>query len=87
MWEYRADPPDSFYTASKGSSQRLPNGNTLIADSDNGRAFEVTREGEIVWDFYCPHEIEAGERAAIVRAIRLDPELLDRLEDLNDAAH
>ena len=40
VWEYRASPPESFYTASRGSSQRLPNGNTLICVSDGGRAFE-----------------------------------------------
>jgi hypothetical protein len=75
--DYRADPPESFCTASKGSSQRLANGKTLIADSDNGRAFEVTRSGEIAWEFYCPHEVHPGERAAIVRAIRFEPGLVD----------
>ncbi|MEM1447539.1 MAG: arylsulfotransferase family protein [Planctomycetota bacterium] len=76
VWEYRADPPESFYTLSKGSSQRLPNGNTLIAESDRGRAFEVTREGEVVWDYYCPHELGPRKRAAIVRMIRIDPATL-----------
>lgn len=38
--------------AGMGGAQRLENGNTLITESDNGRAFEVTRAGEIVWDYY-----------------------------------
>jgi hypothetical protein len=80
VWEYRATPPESFYTMSKGSSQRLPNGNTLIADSDNGRAFEVTADGEIVWDWLCPHEVAPGRRAAIVRIIRHDRESLPPLD-------
>lgn len=70
VWEYRASPPESFYTISKGSSQRLENGNTLIADSDAGRAFEVTTDGEIVWEFYCPYKVAPDRRAAIVRMIR-----------------
>ncbi|MCX7013628.1 MAG: hypothetical protein NTW86_13910, partial [Candidatus Sumerlaeota bacterium] len=34
--------------------QRLPNGNTLIAESDAGRIFEVTPGKELVWDYYNP---------------------------------
>ncbi|MCP3981675.1 MAG: hypothetical protein GY716_20435 [bacterium] len=81
VWEYRATPAEAFYTASKGSAQRLPGGTTLIADSDGGRAFEVTPEGEIVWDFFCPHEVEPGQRAAIVRAVRHGRESIDGLLD------
>lgn len=70
VWEYRAERPEEFYTLTKGSAQRLPNGNTLIAESDRGRLFEVTREGEIVWEFRTPHRDERGRRAAVVRAVR-----------------
>jgi hypothetical protein len=70
VWEYRAPEPTDFYTLSKGSNQRLPNGNTLIANSDNGIAFEVTRAGEVVWEFRNPHRDSLGRRAAIVRATR-----------------
>jgi hypothetical protein len=34
-----------------GKHQRLPNGNVLIAESGQGRAFEVTPEGKIVWEY------------------------------------
>lgn len=71
VWTYQADPPEEFYTASKGSAQRLPNGNTLIAESDRGRAFEVTLHGDIVWEFICPHRVTANDRAAMVRMRRL----------------
>ena len=36
------------------SADRLPNGNTLITDTINARAIEVTPEGEIVWEFLNP---------------------------------
>jgi uncharacterized protein (UPF0248 family) len=32
-------------------ADRLPNGNTLIADSVNHRVVEVTPDGEVVWEF------------------------------------
>jgi hypothetical protein len=69
-WEYRASPPEMFYSQIKGSNQRLPNGNTLICESQNGRAFEVTRDKEIVWEFYNP-EIKKGKRGSIYRMMRI----------------
>ncbi len=33
-------------------ARRLPNGNTLICDGQDGRLYEVTKEQEIVWDYY-----------------------------------
>lgn len=32
-------------------SDRLPNGNTLIVDSRNGRVIEIDSEGKITWSF------------------------------------
>jgi hypothetical protein len=58
-WEYTGSPNRPFYTRFCGASQRLANGNTLITESDNGRAFEVTANGTLVWEFYNPHR--AGE--------------------------
>ena len=70
VWEYRADPPQAFHSKWRGSSQRLPNGNTLICESDTGRVFEVTREGERVWEFWSPH-LRGDRRKGIYRFIRL----------------
>jgi len=69
-WEYRAIPPQTFYSQIMGSNQRLPNGNTLICESQNGRAFEVTQDNEIVWEFYNP-EIKKGKRRSIYRMMRI----------------
>jgi hypothetical protein len=69
-WEYAAAPPETFYTYEKGSAQRLPNGNTLICDGDNGRAFEVTREGEIVWEWLNP-ALRKGRRIQLYRIERI----------------
>lgn len=71
VWEYKASPPELFFSSLRGSSQRLPNGNTLIAESDRGRAFEVTKNGKIVWEFYNPIKYENGKRTTIYRMMRI----------------
>ena len=52
---------------------RLKNGNTLITESDFGRAFEITREGDVVWEYYNPHR--GGENdefiATLMEVLRL----------------
>jgi hypothetical protein len=79
VWEYKAPEPSDFYTRGRGSAQRLPNGNTLITESMAGRVFEVTRQGEIVWEFRCPERNEKGERASLVRTIRYETSLIERI--------
>ncbi|HWN40822.1 MAG TPA: arylsulfotransferase family protein [Thermoanaerobaculia bacterium] len=61
-WQY-----GGFFSKTLGSCQRLPNGNTLITESENGRALEVTRAGRIVWEFHNPHR--AGERKELVAVL------------------
>lgn len=46
-------PPD-FASYRLGANQRLPNGNTLITDSVNGVALEVSAAGDVVWRFVNP---------------------------------
>ncbi len=77
-WEYVANPRESFYSFEKGSAQRLPNGNTLICESDRGRAFEVTREGKIVWEWLNPMT-KKGHRVQVYRMMRLPPEMVEGL--------
>lgn len=43
-----------FFSAICSGMQRLPNGNTQIAEATCGRIFEVTPEGEIVWEYVDP---------------------------------
>ncbi|MFT7487020.1 MAG: outer membrane protein assembly factor BamB, partial [Candidatus Paceibacteria bacterium] len=71
VWQYRGTPPESFYSASRGSNQRLPNGNTLIAQSDAARAFEITPDGKPVWVWVNPARNEKGQSITIVRIKRL----------------
>ena len=71
-WEYKANPKEKFYTSGMGGNQRFPNGNTLVTQSCTGRVFEVTKDGEIVWEFYNPNiRTETQERETIYRLTRI----------------
>jgi len=76
VWEFRGSPEEPFYTATCGTAERLTNGNTLITESDFGRAFEVTADGEVVWEFYNPERAGDGKRfvASLPEMIRLPPD-------------
>ena len=78
VWEFMEDPPENFYSWVAGSSQRLPNGNTLICESDKGRTFEVTTEGQVVWTWLHPVTSERG-RAVLYRMLRLPATQVARL--------
>ena len=59
VWQYTAEdsgqPDWAFFSAFISSARRLPNGNTLIDEGMNGRIFQVTPKGEIVWEYVNPH--------------------------------
>jgi Arylsulfotransferase (ASST) len=54
VWQYKAPQSWTFFSPVISGAQRLPNGNTLICEGINGRAFEVTREGDTVWEYVSP---------------------------------
>ncbi len=83
VWVYAGDRSNKFFTQMCGANHRLESGNTLITESDFGRAFEVTPGGDIVWEFVNPHR--AGKRDNLIATLfdvtRLDPDFpLDWLE-------
>lgn len=74
VWEYA--PRSGFFSATRGGNQRLPNGNTLITESDRGYVFEIDTAGEIVWKFANPVVNRKKKREAIWRMTRVAPETL-----------
>lgn len=71
LWSFRDD--DDFWSGIRGSVQRLENGNTLITESERGGVFEVTLEGERVWEWVNPrrHWKHRNRRAAVYRMERI----------------
>jgi hypothetical protein len=49
VWKYENGM--QFCSPFQSSVERLPNGNTLICEAEGSRLFEITREGEIVWEY------------------------------------
>lgn len=68
VWQYTAQdssqPVWGFFSSFISSARRLPNGNTLIDEGMNGRIFQVTPKGEIVWEYINPHFAPTGMRGA-----------------------
>jgi hypothetical protein len=58
-WAYSSENATRFTALFRGMKQRLPNGNTLIVDPDNGRMFEVTLNKELVWECFCSRIVTA----------------------------
>ena len=67
VWSYEGDDAHPFFTRFNGSVQRLRNGDTLIVESDGGRAFEVDEGRRIVWEFFNPHR--AGKDGELIASL------------------
>lgn len=79
-WQFGGVPGVDLFSKTLGSCQRLPNGNTLITESEAGRALEVTRAGRVVWELHNPNRTgERGELVAVLfEVIRLSETFLMR---------
>ncbi|MCT8267790.1 arylsulfotransferase family protein [Afifella sp. JA880] len=83
VWEYGGTPEAPLDSMIRSAQQRLKNGNTLITESSGGRLLEVTREGDIVWEYINPVRAEtlAGETVPRLSILcwgqRLPPDYFD----------
>ncbi|WP_198032987.1 aryl-sulfate sulfotransferase [Methylosinus sp. PW1] len=59
VWQYTGassgNPGWTFRSTHISNARRLPNGNTFIDEGQIGRFFQVTPEGEIVWEYLNPY--------------------------------
>jgi hypothetical protein len=87
-WVYHPGP--GWHTNVQGGAFRLPNGNTLLTVCDDADIYEVTYEGEVVWDYHLQgmnvmipraqkYAIDAFEQEAILGDINGD-EVLNVLD-------
>lgn len=72
-----------FFSGSRGSQQRLPNGNTLIDESNEGRIFEVTPKGKIVWEYITPPFQDSSHRPCSLRPKRYSYDYCPQLKALS----
>ncbi len=84
VWLYEEKQQVDFFAPHLSSAQRLPNGNTLICEGTFGRFFEVTSEGETVWEYvnpnfeHAPGKPDKPVRNSVFRAYRYSQEEVDR---------
>jgi hypothetical protein len=86
-WSYTGVGDNKISTIFRGTSQRLPNENTLIVDPDGLRVIEVTKAQHIVWQWGCAHPFgqhnttkPGTESLSITGATRYSPEELPFLK-------
>ena len=81
VWTYKGTAAHEFFSMTAGTTERLSNGNTMITETNNGRAFEVTPAGEIVWEFFNPYRTGENNKliAALCDVIRYDQNQFDWL--------
>ena len=85
IWQYGGARPNSMYSASQCSNQRLPNGNTFITITETGHIIEVTKgvasgvnwvNKEVVWEFinplYSTGSVAAGYTYPVVSCLGTD---------------
>ena len=87
VWTY--SDPSTFQATYISGADRLQNGHTLISSGPQGRIFEVTAGGEIVWEYWSPYTGTRGTGGvngaanpfALFRAVKISvdsPALKDR---------
>jgi hypothetical protein len=73
VWTYS---DDDLQTINLSGAERLENGNTLISSGNEGRLFEITPAGDIVWDYWSPYAGPSGSSGnafSLFRAVRIPP--------------
>jgi hypothetical protein len=77
VWSYGGRADQELLSETLGYVDRLRNGNTLITESNYGRALEVTPDGRIAWEFVNPNR--TGDRNEFIAVInfmkRVDTDL------------
>lgn len=82
-WKYGGTARDPLESVAYGSEQRLPNGNTLIVESMNGRVLEVTPDKKVVWQYRVTDRRSLNGKTyipVITDMVRYPPGTLDFIE-------
>jgi hypothetical protein len=78
-WLYTAEEEGSFSADFISGAHRLSNGNTFICSGPTGRFFEVTPDGDVVWEYLNPFAGNAPNPAgdppySVFRATHIPPD-------------
>jgi hypothetical protein len=84
-WSYTDPKPGRFSALFISGCHRLPNGNTFVCAGPQGRLFEVTPAGEVVWEYwntaggelenvFNTGRVNLVKKTAVFRATKLAPD-------------
>ena len=86
-WRYEAPERKSFFAPFISGAQRTPSGNTLVCSGPEGRLFEVSPGGKILWEYSnpfagsvrmadgtSPQPVPDDQPYAVFRATRIPPD-------------
>ncbi len=73
--EYTGPKSAPLYSRRSGRIQVLSNGNTLVVETEGGRALEIDADGNAVWEFHSPFRASGSEDtvASLYSMQRVDP--------------
>lgn len=76
LWTFEGRPEFPFHTMACGTVKQLPNDNLLVVESNNGRAFELAPNDDVVWSFHSPHRAASNDSlvATLFDVIRMPPD-------------
>ena len=79
-WSYPQTLSSAFFSPNISGVQPQPNGNYLVCEGANGRLFEVTQDGDLVWDYINPEgnfgvvpQGTSPQQNSVFRAYRYSP--------------
>ena len=73
------------YSDFVAGAQRLSRGNTLLCDGANGRFFQITREGQVVWEYVSPMMPSPMYQGAVFKGHFYDKDFCPQLRSLPPA--
>jgi hypothetical protein len=77
VWQWTANPEAQFFSAHISGAHRLAGDNVLVCEGRTGRLFEITRRGEVVWEWISPFNVatpQGQNQAWVFRALRYGPD-------------
>ncbi|MFT7678391.1 MAG: outer membrane protein assembly factor BamB [Planctomycetota bacterium] len=77
-WSWSSPQPESFFSKTRGAVERLPNGGTLVTNSESGHLFELDAKGRLSWEYRNPLAAD-GRRRRIYRATRPTDSWVDQV--------
>jgi len=67
LWSFGGRHGEAMLSETVGFVERLPNGNTLITESNRGRVLEVTPDNRVAWEFANPGRV--GKHKGLVAIV------------------